>query len=117
MTGWRADSRTLGAALGLVAAAALAACTDPGERRGPQPIRSWTTNGGEVLTFQVDTCNGDPKADIAETETTVTVTIVSTKRVPGDACLDSLDVTLEVPLGTRTVVDGTTGMAPEPVDG
>lgn len=114
----RGGRRVLGVALVLVVAGgAVTSCSEPAERRGPQAIRSWTTNGGEVLTFLVDTCNGDPKADVAETETTVTITIVSTKRDPGDDCQDWLDVTLATALGTRTVIDGTTGKAPEPVEG
>jgi hypothetical protein len=114
----RDDRPVLAAALGLaMASGVLVACAEPAERRGPQAIRSWTTNGGTVIALWIDTCHGDPKADVAETETTVTITVISTRRNPGDACQDSLDVTLATPLGDRTLLDGTTGRAPEPVEG
>lgn len=114
----RGGLRVVGVVTVLAAAAGvLAACSEPAERRGPQAIRSWTTNGGTVIRVRIDTCHGDPKADVAETETTVTITVISTRRNPGDACQDSLDVTLATPLGDRTPLDGTTGRAPEPVEG
>lgn len=118
--GRRLSGLVVGAMVGLVTAGGLAACSDapePAERRGPQAIASWTLISGPVLRLRVDTCHGDPKADVAEDGTTVTITVVSTKRNPGDACQDTLDVTLKTPLGDRTLVDGTTGRSPEGIEG
>lgn len=115
--GRRVSRPAPGVVLGLVAVGWLAACSAPAAQRGPRAIQSWTTNGGTVLSIWIDTCHGDPKADVAETETTVTITVVSTKYDPGDACQDTLEVALATPLGGRTLLDGTTGRAPEPVEG
>lgn len=118
--GRRLSGLAVGAVVGLATLGVLAACSDPpepAERRGPQAITSWTLISGPVLRLRVDTCHGDPTADVAETETTVTITVVSTRRNPGDACQDILDVTLETPLAGRTLIDGTTGRSPEGIEG
>ncbi|WP_062306120.1 hypothetical protein [Demequina subtropica] len=96
----------------------LAGCdaSEPTETRGPVPIVGWS-NGGDVQVVHIDTCNGDPVAEIVETESTVTITVTSTKRDPGDACLDSLKVELEADLGDRQVIDGVTGEEPPGIEG
>ncbi len=93
----------------------LASCS-PAQGRAPRPIVAWSV-AGDVLQLVVDTCHGDPRATVEETDDEVTVTIVSTRHDPGDACQDTVEVTLEAPLGSRTLVDGTSGHEPEPVEG
>ncbi|WP_062386968.1 hypothetical protein [Demequina iriomotensis] len=96
----------------------LAGCaaSEPTEVRGPVPIVGWS-NGGDVQIVDIDTCNGDPVAEVVETDTTVTITVTSTKRDPGDACLDNLEVELDSDLGDRHVIDGVTGEEPPGIEG
>ncbi|MEZ0446871.1 hypothetical protein [Cellulomonas sp. ICMP 17802] len=94
---------------------ALAACS-PAESRGQQRIVAWSVSD-DVLHLVINTCNGDPDPDVVETDADVTVTIVSTRRNPGDACQDTVEVTLSEPLGGRTLIDGATGQEPEPMEG
>ncbi|WP_062316446.1 hypothetical protein [Demequina maris] len=96
----------------------LAACaaSEPTEVRGPVPIVGWS-NGGDVQIVDVDSCGGDPEASVVETESTVTITVTSTKRDPGDACLDSLEIELDAELGDRQVIDGVTGEEPPGIEG
>lgn len=93
----------------------LAACSPP-EGRGPQPIAGWSVADDEIHLW-VGTCNGEPEADVVETDAEVTITVVATRRSPGDGCQDSLTVTLAAPLGDRGLIDGATGRAPEPMEG
>ncbi|MBO9554721.1 hypothetical protein [Cellulomonas sp.] len=94
---------------------ALCACT-PAEVRGEHRIIGWSV-AGDVLHLWIDTCNGDPASEVVETDDDVTVTIVSTRRNPGDACQDVVEVALSEPLGDRTLVDGATGREPAPMEG
>lgn len=93
----------------------VAACSAP-EGRGPQPIVGWSVADDQVHLW-VGTCNGEPEADVIETDVDVTITVVATRRDPGDGCQDSLTVDLAAPLGDREVIDGATGRAPEPMEG
>lgn len=99
----------------LVIVAAVAACS-PDQGRGPQPIVGWSVADSEVHLW-VDTCNGEPEAEVVETSTDVTITVVSTRQNPGDGCQDNLTVELDAPLDGRTLVDGATGRTPEPMEG
>jgi hypothetical protein len=103
-------------AASMVAAIALLAACTSAEERGPQRIVGWSV-ADDVVHLWVDTCNGDPKAEVVETDLTVTITVTSTRRNPGDACQDALEVTLEAPLGDRTLIDKVTGSQPEPLEG
>jgi len=102
--------------LGAVAIVAVLAACSTGDERGPQRIVGWSV-AHDVLHLWVDTCNGAPRADVVEADDDVTVTVVSTRRDPGDACLDAVTVTLTAPLGERTLIDGSTGQEPEPMEG
>lgn len=93
----------------------LAACSAT-EARGPQPIVGWSV-ADDVLHVWLSTCDGDPEFKVVETDESVTVTVVSTKRNPGDACQDSVEIMLSEPLGARSLVDGATGREPEPMEG
>lgn len=63
------------------------------------------------LEFSADTCNQNPQVAIVETSTEVRFTVTAARN-DGDVndCLDSVDVTLEVPLGDRMVVNEVTNM-------
>jgi len=99
----------------VAAAVVLVACSS-GERRGPQAIVGWSVDDA-VLHLWIDTCNGDPETEVIETVEDVTITVVSTKRDPGNACQDPVAVTLAAPLGERPLIDGSTGDEPEPMEG
>ncbi|MDE0546452.1 hypothetical protein [Microbacterium sp. C7(2022)] len=88
----------------------------PTEERGPQPIVGWS-NGGDIQVVVIGTCNGDPVATVEEDDESVTITVTSTLRSPGDACQDSIKVPLDRPLGDREVIDGVTGEAPPGIEG
>lgn len=85
---------------------AVAGCSDgsgPAER-GPVPIESATrTDSGVQLV--VESCMGNPEATYTETDTTVTVSIISDIVDVGPACLDSIDISLDGGLGDRKVID------------
>ncbi|SEI87309.1 hypothetical protein [Demequina mangrovi] len=106
------------AALPMAVALLLAACapSEPTEVRGPVAIIGWSNAGNEQI-VDVDTCNGDPVAEVVETDTTVTITVTSTRRDPGDACLDIVRVELDADLGDRQVIDGVTGEEPPGIEG
>jgi hypothetical protein len=99
----------------VAAVVALAACS-PAEGRGPQAIVGYSVDD-VVLHLWIDTCNGEPETDVVETAEDVTITVVSTKRDPGNACQDPVTVTLAAPLGDRPLIDGSTGDEPEPMEG
>ncbi len=113
-------SRGAQVAIALVAGSAgfvvaLAACSQS-EVRGPQAIVGWS-NGGAVIVVAIDTCDGEPEADLVEEDDTVTVTVISTKRSPGDGCQDIVRIELSSDLGDRTVIDGVTGVEPPGIEG
>lgn len=59
------------------------------------------------LELSVASCNENPRAEVEESDTTVRVRAVSSRRIgqnSGD-CLDSASITLRSPLGDRNVVD------------
>lgn len=66
-----------------------------------------------TLQMNVASCNGDPELTaLEETEGEVRLEVTSTVAAPGWAsqdCLDGIEVTLDAPLGDRTLVDITTG--------
>jgi len=102
--------------LGAVAIGAVLMACSAGEERGAQRIVGWSVTD-DVLRLRIDTCDGAPEVGVVETDDDVTVTVVSTRRDPGDACQDAVTVTLAAPLGERTLIDGTTGREPEPMEG
>lgn len=101
----------------MVTSALLAACqVEPSTRRGPVElggeIFGATLAGEDSISVEVPTCNGDPELGrLTETDEDVVIQVISTQVVRGgsDACLDSLLVTLDAPLGDRALVDETSG--------
>lgn len=81
--------------------------------RGPVEVWEAYTGGGTGLQLTVGSCNGEPEVTVLEqTDTEVRVEITSTTPAPGwpgEDCLDGLELTLDAPLGGRTLVDVTTG--------
>ena len=81
--------------------------------RGPVGIWEAFAADGPVVQLTVGSCNGDPEVTVLEqTETEVRVEVTSTTPAPGwpgADCLDGLELTLDAPLGDRTLVDLTTG--------
>ena len=108
----RATAKGVLVAMGMVV---LVASCSPGEERGPQAIYVRSVDGNEV-DLVVMTCNGEPEAEVVETDTEVTITVISTRQNPGDGCQDGLIVTLAAPLADRVLVDGATGTAPRSMD-
>ena len=67
------------------------------------------------LELNVASCNENPTAEVVASDAEVRVKVKSghwLSRIAGD-CADGVVVTLNAPLGTRTVVDQSTGQAVE----
>lgn len=80
----------------------------PTSRRGPVSLEDSeaVASGPRSVNVEVPSCNGDPVVDeLLEEAEVVRLRIVTSVTSPGDACLDSLEVELEGPLGDRDVVD------------
>ncbi len=110
------------AIIGALVAGALAACnpvTGPGpaqgERRGPIELGgvygASVDDTGLRLSVEVPSCNGDPViAEFRQEPDAVRIQIVTTEQLgEGDACADSITLTLDAPLGDRQVIDLTSG--------
>ena len=67
------------------------------------------------LELNVASCNENPTAEVVESDTEVRVKVTSGRWLGhnADDCADGVAVTLNVPLGTRTVVDQSTGQTVE----
>lgn len=87
-------------ALALVPALLIAAC---GDKRRAVPVQEVFVSG-TTLRLNVGTCHGNPTATAVETDTQVRIKVMSTIG-SGDACMDSVSVTLRQPLGSRSILD------------
>lgn len=67
------------------------------------------------LELNVASCNENPTAEVVESDTEVRVQVTSGRWLGrnADDCADGVVVTLKAPLGTRTVVDQSTGQTVE----
>jgi hypothetical protein len=67
------------------------------------------------LEVNVASCNENPTAEVVESDTEVRVQVTSGRWLGrnADDCADGVVVTLNAPLGTRTVVDETSGQTVE----
>lgn len=84
-----------------------------GSSRGPVEIDSFDTeDGGRVLILAVQSCQGEPEADVVEeSPDQVRIRVVSTTPGPlegGADCLDGARIRLGEPLDDRCVIDDTT---------
>lgn len=107
----RGTTRTRVAAVCVALAAATVACLGPS--RGPVSLSGmevWQVDD-TTLAVSVPSCNGDPEvAQVVETPAEVRIEIVTTvPRGGGDDCLDSVQVHLDAPMGSRSLVDHTSG--------
>ncbi|TVR34376.1 MAG: hypothetical protein EA388_09175 [Nitriliruptor sp.] len=81
------------------------------ERRAVSPYGAMLT-GPTELAVDVPSCNGDPVVDeLVEDDEQVSIRVVATMVVSGasPSCSDALPVTLEEPLGERTLIDLVSG--------
>ncbi len=68
-----------------------------------------------TVQLAVSSCNGEPEiTSLTQGATRVEVEVTSTVTDPGDACLDTIDVALDAPLGDRELVDLTSGRTISP---
>jgi hypothetical protein len=68
-----------------------------------------------TVQLAVSSCNGAPEVtSLVQGGTRVEVEVTSTVTNPGDACLDTIDVVLDEPLGDRELVDLTSGRTISP---
>jgi hypothetical protein len=67
------------------------------------------------LELNISSCNENPTAEVVESDTEVRVHVTSGRWLGRDGgdCADGVVVTLKAPLGTRTVVDQSTGQTVE----
>ena len=112
----RTRSRGVASSLVLSVFLVAAGCTNgdtPTSRRGPvslEDMEAVVSDSALSIGLGVPSCNGDPFLDeIVEESDVVRLRVVSTVTNPGDACLDSLEVELDEPLGDRYLVDMTSG--------
>jgi hypothetical protein len=64
---------------------------------------------GRTLSLSIPSCNAEEiTAEVEETDTAVTITVSVTNPDDGSECLDSTIIELDEPLGSRTLIDGTT---------
>jgi hypothetical protein len=95
-----------------VALVASAGCSSGGRRTvtigfGSQ-VSVEVSSNGRTLTFAVPTCHGKPTTRVVESDSQVRL-LVTSDTSSSDKCADMSTVTLDKPLGTRTVVDDKTG--------
>lgn len=104
--------RSAGAiALGACLLLALTGC----DGRSRSVFAAYGDPASTRLQLSVASCNENPTADVVESDTEVGVQVTS-GRWSGrnaDDCADGVVVTLKAPLGTRTVVDQSTGQTVE----
>ena len=94
-----------------VAASLLAGCSF-GSSRGPVRLVEAVLVDSDTITFGVPSCNGTPEVTrLEETSTQVRIEVVATVHRDGDACADSIEVSLAAPLADRELVDITAGGA------
>jgi|GEM_PF-1014756 len=99
----RARLRAYATVLGAVSV--MASCGGAGEAA----IRAaYIGADGITLEVGVDTCNADLTTDVVETGAQVEVTVMVENNTTAD-CADSIRITLDAPLGDRTLVDGSSG--------
>lgn len=69
-----------------------------------------TVIGEDTLDLSIPSCDGDPQVvSLTQDDKAVTVEVVATVQENGPACSDVLHVELDEPLGTREVIDATSG--------
>ncbi|WP_062317393.1 hypothetical protein [Demequina maris] len=69
-----------------------------------------------VIKISSGTCQGDPEVTVDETDTTITLSLVTDIVIEGNAlaCAEGLTIHLDAPVGDRDIIDSFTG---EPIHG
>lgn len=97
--------------IGVIAAATLASCSVTREpvELGGDFISAYVE--GTRVDIEVDTCNGNPEITLLEEAADEVRVQVSSRRLGGDSkdCLDGVSIELEEPLGSRPLIDITSG--------
>lgn len=89
-------------------ALALVGCSGA-DGRGPVEIMEYHLTDDRSLTLIVGTCHGEPEVTSRSVDhQRVEIEVTSTSRAVGDSCLDEVQLTLDAPLGGRSVIDATT---------
>lgn len=116
-TEWSPSARRVAraAAAALLLTAPLGGCA--GER--PTVLEVYGTPESRELELSVSTCNAEPTISVAESASEVRLTVRAREGRSGGDCRDGVLVTLDASLGSRTVIDTTTGEVLEvlPPDG
>lgn len=105
---------------GVVLLFAITACgsadDNPVEMEGPRGPREAAIVLAELdddertLVISFDACDADNNdATVSESTDTVTVTVVTDDPPGGPSCADGLRITLDEALGSRNLIDGSTG--------
>jgi hypothetical protein len=93
------------------AACALGGCaTEESDRRPVEIVGPIYLTAPDIVKFAVESCNGAPEiTELVQNATHVQIEVTSTVTNPGDACLDSMTLTLDQPLEGREIIDLTLG--------
>jgi hypothetical protein len=105
------EGERLGPIVAVVVAAVLLSGASGCGGRDRSFFAAYGKAGSTKLELNVDSCNENPRAHVVESATEVHVRVISDRRLGrnGGDCADSVTVTLSEPLGTRLVVDESTG--------
>ena len=95
----------------LLAAPVLVSLAAGEPERIPTAIQEHAVSDGSTLQLGLATCNGDAElTKLDETSTEVRLLVVADEPgQDGDDCSDGMTITLSAPLGTRNVLDASTG--------
>ena len=103
----------MGRAIALVACAFL--CLMGCDSRSRSVFVAYGDAASTRLELNVASCDENPTADVEESETEVRVEVTSGRLLGrnADDCADGIVVILKEPLGTRSVIDQSTGKVVE----
>ena len=93
-------------ACSLALCALVSACSSDSDepRRGAVAIAEAhaTDTGLELI---VNSCNGEPEATVQESDTEISIEVISTVVKSGAACQDQVDITLDSASSGKTLID------------
>ncbi len=105
------NDRRRGPLAAVVVSALVLLCASGCDGRSRSFFAAYGEERSTKLELNVNSCNEKPTAEVEESATEVRVEVMSSRRLGrnGGDCADSVTVTLSEPLGTRRVVDESTG--------
>ena len=114
MTAWAhvpSQNRRRAPLAAVVVSALFLSCVSGCDGRSRSFFAAYGEPASTKLELNVNSCNEKPTAVVEEFATEVRVEVMSDRRLGrnGGDCADSVTVTLSEPLGTRRVVDESTG--------